>query len=67
MRTVLAAAYEMMTGMVEVSEGVEERLERIFTLCPLKDPDMLEYAEFKEFVQQDPKILQGLLIYDGLI
>lgn len=67
METVLTAAFEMAVGMVDLDtdDSAETRTDRIFSRLHITD--YIDYETFKRAYQDDPTLLQGLLILDGLV
>lgn len=64
---VLQAAHEMVVGMVQIEEDVKTKVDKVFRVVNPKQPDRIEYDEFKHAYLEDPNLLQGLFIYNGLV
>lgn len=75
LHAVLQAAFEMAVGMVDLHgddnadtvDTPEARTERIFARLALDDPNYIDYESFRRAYHDDPNLLQGLIILDGLV
>lgn len=65
---VLTAIAEMTVGMVTCDQDISNRVDHIFARTgDLKTPAQFSYEEFRSAYHQDPDLLQGLIIYDGIV